>query len=133
MLLAEQIATYLDTCDLGTYSPSGSSGNIYIDMLPEGENKIAIYNKGGPSHDSKLGYKHPSIQIIYKGNRNPIEAAGIADSIFDALHGFHSDYFVNGQNYIVSCLSSQSQPEMIGANEQGYFEYSMTFIVEYKI
>ena len=133
MILAQQIATYLYYLELGIFEPENSNGNIYIDRLPEGEQKIAIYNRGGVQSDSKLGYQTPGIQIVYRGNRNPIDSFQIAESLFFALNGFNGDTFIDGGNYIVSCLSQQAGPEILGANENGYFEYSMNFLVEYQL
>jgi hypothetical protein len=133
MILAEQIAIYLNYLELGIYSPNGIDGNIYIDILPDGEQLISIYNTPGIKSDSKLGYFSAGIQVIYRGNKNPIDSFKIANDIMQALHGFHSDYFAMGENFIVSSLSLNGSPECIGTNKNGNFEYSINLDVDYKI
>lgn len=134
MILAEQIAYYLAGLELGNYSDVDTDGNIHIDKLPDGEAVIAIYNRPGRPSDCKLGYQTAGIQVIYRGDKNPIESMGIAEEIFFALHGFYRDYFLADYgNYIVSCLSEQGSPECLGANQNGNFEYSMNFNIDYKV
>ena len=133
MILAEQIAIYLNYLELGIYSPDGIDGNIYVDKLPDGEQLISIYNRQGVESDSKLGYYTAGIQVIYRGNKNPIDSFEVANNILLALHGFHSDFFAVGENFIVSCLSINGSPQCIGTNANGNFEYSMNFNVDYKV
>lgn len=133
MIIAEQIATYLSENSIGSYSENSTDSTIFIDSLPDGDDIISIYNKSGVKSDSKLGYFTAGIQIIYRGTRNPIESCEIADSIHELLHGFNKDYFVTGENYIVSCLSIQGSAVGIGVNKNGNFEYSLNFNVEYKV
>jgi len=127
----EQIATYLNDQGIAIYEDTVNS-EIFLDNLPDGSDIFAIYNTKGRKIESNLGYKAVGIQIIYKGTNNPITSKVQAESCYDILQG-HSGYFVTGQNYIVSCLSPACGAEKIGTSSHGEFEYSMNFIVEYKV
>lgn len=131
MLIAEQIAKYLTSQSVGTFNKTGSSGNIYVDWLPEKDNIIAIYNREGRPNTLGLGYKNPAIQIIYRGTKNPITSMEKANQIFDTLNGF-SGILTTGGNHVVSIISSQGGAASIGKNKEGHHEYSMNFIVDYK-
>lgn len=131
MTIMEQIATYLNNQGIATYEDTINS-EIFLERLPDGNNIFAIYNSKGRKIESNLGYKAAGIQVIYRGVKNPITSKVTADSCYDILQGF-SGYFVVGQNYIVSCLSLASGAENIGMTKHGEFEYSMNFIVEFKV
>ena len=133
MILAEQIAFYLDSKELGNYSDCDTDGTIHIDRLPDGEKLIAIYNRSGRPSDSSLGYQKPGIQIIYRGDKNPIESMEAADEIFTVMQGFYNDYFLETYgNIIVSCLSENGGAYGLGANKNGNYEYTMNFNIDYK-
>jgi len=132
MTIAEQIATYLNAQSIATYSDAITS-KIFIGQLPDGSDIYGIYTRPGKPIESDLGYKSVGIQIIYRGTLNPIASQVEADTCFDALQGY-SGKFVTGQNYIVSCLSKTgSNAYCLGTTEKGYFEYTMNFLVEFKI
>lgn len=132
MLIAEQIATYLDEQAVGSYTPAAITGNILIDQISEEKETINILHRPGLKSDSKIGYQMGGIQIWYRGNKNPIQSYTKAKEIFDTLNGFNSDYFVAGENYICSCLSLQGAAERIGVDSNGNYEYSINFLVDYK-
>lgn len=132
MLISEQIAIYLSILELGIYSPDGTDGNIYIDQLPPGKQYISIYNRGGIPGDDKLGYTIPGIQIIYRGDSNPISSSKVAQDIYECLIGIHDRKIYDDGNHIVSFLSENGGPTCLGTNEEGNFEYSTNFRVEYK-
>ena len=132
MEIAQQIAYYLFYLELGTYDEEGINGNIFIDILPEINNSIAIYNKGGVSPHFKAGYREINIQILFKGDKDSINSFKDAKNIFEALlerTGKLLDF--DEFNYIVGFISNQSQPQHIGLDKNGNHEYSMNFSIEY--
>jgi hypothetical protein len=157
MLISQQIAYYLTYQGIANYTELDTEGNVFIDILPEGENRTGIYNRTGNKSDTKLGYQLAGVQIIYRGTQNPIESFTKAQEIYFALHGF-SGFFVSneslewgitemawlvgdvpldgypdgGENWIVSCLSNQGGAERIGISENGEYEYSINLVVDYK-
>ena len=158
MLISQQVGYYLAYQDVGSYTELDTEGNIFVDILPEGPERIAIMNRAGVRSDSIiLGYRSVGIQIIYRGTTNPLESYQKAQEIFETLHGF-SGFFVSneslewgitqmewlladvpldgypdgGENWIVSCLSPSGGAEKIGQSQNGEYEYTMNFVVEYK-
>lgn len=127
VIIAEQIANYLNDQGIALYEDSSDSG-IYIDILPEKNQVFAIYNQTGQYSESDLGYRRVGIQIIYRGNDNPLSSYETADLAYKALQGFSGDL----ENYIVSCLSRSGGPVRMGTDNQGNYEYTMNFIIEYK-
>jgi hypothetical protein len=132
MLISKQVALYLHALGVGIYDEESANSTIYIDALPAENNVIAVYNRAGNGRDSKLGYTASGVQIIYRGNVNPITSMESAKQIFNSLVDLASIHFVEGENYIVSCKSLQGQPERIGQSKEGQFEYTMNFIIEYQ-
>lgn len=157
MELAQQIGLYLAYRGVAEYGELDVDSDIFIDVLPEGSDKIAIYNRSGLNGDYKLGYRNIGIQILYKGDRSSITSFGKAKEIFDTLYGFegyllsndilkwaqvHLEWIVadlpwggweaGGLNWVVGILSTQSQPEHLGIDKNGYHEYSINFTLEYK-
>lgn len=133
MIIAEQIANYLFYLELGTYSPEGIDGNIFINALPEGREMISIYNRGGTEIDILNGYEKIGIQIIYRGTENPVYSFEIAQDLFRALTEVISMELIQGGNFIIGITAIQGQPEMLGRATAGEFEYTMNFVVEYKV
>lgn len=131
MIISEQIASYLDEQGIGTFSKADNSGNIFIDYLPSGGEVVSIYNKAGNGGDTRSKYRRIGIQVIYRGNKNPIASFEKAQEVFVSLNGFEGTFAASG-NYVVSCLSLQGQAECIGKSQAGDYEYTMNFIVEYK-
>lgn len=130
--IAVQIATYLSYKGLCNFTPEDVTGNTYIDQLPEGNNLVSIFNTKGVKSDIK-DYRSLGIQIIYRGDSNPIESYNIADGIFLALQRF-TGYFTTTGNKIVDCYSlSGGGAELIGQDNNGSYEYSMNFIVDHKV
>lgn len=131
MILSIQVAKFLDSQEVGSYSES-TEGNIYIDFTPEGGEKICINNRVGRKSDSMSDYRTAGIQVIYKGTENPIESLESAEKINNTLHGF-SGFFIPEGNEIVSCLNFQGGPYFLGVNNEGKFEYTMNYLIEYKL
>lgn len=133
MIIAEQIANYLFYLELGIYSPEGIDGNIYVDALPEKSQTISIFNRAGIESDILNGYEKTGIQIIYKGDENPVYSFEIAQLIFRTLTEVISKELIAGGNYIIGITTTQGQPEMMGRAKSEEFMYTMNFVVEYKV
>lgn len=130
--IAYQIATYLSDTSVGSFTPDDVTGNIYIDMMSETPNTIAIFNQGGLAQDL-TSHKELGIQIYYKGDSNPIQSYDKATEIFDCLQHLKGVIASDG-NYIVNCYSPNSSgPTRIGRDENGNFEYSLNFIISFSI
>ena len=125
MSLITEIAQYLDNEGIGTFDESGTTGNIFIASLPQTPDTcISIYPNGGLPADSKMSYDKPTIMILIRGTTNPIIAETLAQQIYDQLHGFHHNTFVESGLWILSCLAAQSAPNWLNVDENGRHEFA---------
>lgn len=132
-MIAEEVAKFIEILGLGIFDPEGTTGNIFIEQLPDlPEKAIALYSSGAASADSKLNYDLVTVQILVRGSEDPRDAQSLAQEIYNELHAFGDAPFISGGSYIVSCLGLQSQPILLGKNDKGNFEYSLNFDIEFQ-
>jgi len=127
-MLVVEMAKYLAEIGLGKLDETGANGNIFVGVLPESPDEcISLYPTGGQYSPTGEPYDDPTVQIIVRGGQDPRTPAELAQSIYDALHGFRGGSFVDGGAYIVSCRGLQSAPAHIGRDENRRHEYSVNF------
>jgi hypothetical protein len=133
MELTKQIAMFLDENGFGTFDESGLTGDIFINAIPNKPNQaMAVFSTGGPSSDPRGEYGRASIQILIRSNpSDPRSTEEKAQQIVDRLHGFNSGAFTIGGNIVFDTSAQQSGPNNIGPDENGRFEFSQNFIIEY--
>ena len=130
-MLIVEIAKYLHNNNLGIFDETGTSGNIFISVLPsKPEQCISIYQTGGATADVKLGYDNPTIQLIVRGTGHPKNSYDKALDIYNQLHGLSALEFIPGGSWIVSCIGLQSGPAYIGQDKNGRHEHSLNFILD---
>jgi hypothetical protein len=88
---------------------------------------VCLRASGGPRPSGKLEYDLPTVQIIIRGDSDPRTGYDLGWTIFNALHGYHDASLIAGGIYVVGCLSIQSGPVGIGADENGRHEYTLNF------
>lgn len=132
MTLTEQIATLLSNLGLGSYTPAGTTGDIYLTQAADTpDNAIAVARYGGIESDSLLGYDQPTVQIRVRGdNIDPSVSEQRAQAIYDALHGMSTRYLVPGGTYLVLCIGTSGGPIYIGTDLKNRFEWSTNFRME---
>jgi len=126
MQIAEQLAVHLHNKGLGLFTKESNDGNIYIDFVPSLQNSITIINRPGNEADIRNSYKTSGVQIYYRGTDNPLTSYEKAEEIFNALNGLKGKL---NSSYVVQCFSFQSGPENVGRSENGWFEFSMNFLI----
>lgn len=127
MLVAE-VATYLASQGLGTFDTTGTSGTIFVEVLPESPDEcVAVYSRAGSGSDSGLPYDYPNVQVLVRGTQDPRGAESVAKSIYDALHGLRNISLTVGGTWLVGCKGIQSGPVHIGRDDNGRHEYSLNF------
>ncbi|MEA0553760.1 minor capsid protein [Lysinibacillus irui] len=130
-MLAIELAEYLHAQKLLKFDKNGASGNTFINIIPASPSEaFGIFQTGGMQSEVKLGYDRPTLQIFYRGDKNPIATAEKVQEIYDTLHGFSHQSFIEGGSYILSCLGLQSGPVHVGTDENGRHQYSLNFIIE---
>jgi Bacteriophage minor capsid protein len=135
MELSKQVAEHLDANGFGTFDETGVSGNIFINTIPDQPHEaVAIFTTGGPGSDPKNTYGRSNIQVLIRTIPNdPRGGETKATGIIRSLNGFNSDYLTPGGNYVVDVTAIQSGPSQIGQDQNGRFEYSQNFTIEYSI
>jgi hypothetical protein len=131
--MTKQLAVFLARSGFGVFDETGTTGNIFIETIPEQPDvALAIFSTGGPGNDPLDEYIRLSFQIIIRTiPHDPRAGALLAQQIVDALNGFNSDYLADGGNYIYDTTAQQSGPNNIGRDQNNRFEYSQNFIIEY--
>lgn len=125
-MLAAEIAQYLDDRGIGTFAPSGTSGNIFISFLPDSPDEcISIYHRGGLRGDSTGRHYFPSIQLIVRGTKRGNSGWDTAMQALDALQYFHHGRLISNGEYIIRTDCVQSAPAYIERDEKGRVEYSI--------
>lgn len=131
MLVAE-IGNYLHMQGIGIFDATGATGDIYILTQPSTpDNCIAIYPRGGPPSDSKLGYDMVSVEILIRGNL-AVDTFERAQRIYNLMHGMKDKFFMSLGFYVVNCMADQSAPNYIGKDDNKRFEFSLNFTIEIK-
>ncbi len=132
MLLSE-LAQFLHNNNWGVYDSEGVDGNIFISTTPNNPDTIiALYPTGGLISDVKLLYDKVSVQVWVRGTSNPSVGNSLAQNIYNELHGFYNDCFVEEGFYIISVIGMQSSPIHVGQDVDGRHQYSINFHIEFK-
>jgi hypothetical protein len=129
--LSHEFAQMLDEFGLGTYDPTGTSGDLFVGSLPvEPEFAVKVSRYGGVESDAKHGYDEPQVQVWVRGPRGDAEAAeSRAQAVYDACHGLRRRDLPGGTR-MLSCIGTQAGPVDVGLDEHGRHEWSVNFRVE---
>jgi hypothetical protein len=124
-MLSKQIALYLQSQSLGTVGTS-----LFYGFLPTASGTIAVvYDTGGESPGSRLGYDYPTFQIRTRANAgaNTIENAYTkAADIYNVLQSI-SDVTLNDGTKLVDVTALQSAPISLDKDESGRAEFTLNF------
>jgi hypothetical protein len=126
-MLAAALATYLHTEGIVTFDASGSTGNTFIDVLPDTPS-VAVMIKEVPGKASEIGVAevNNSVQILIRGDTDPRTAHELAWEIYDALHGQVNTNLGGLDYYIVLCQAANA-PGNIGQDDNRRHLYSINF------
>jgi hypothetical protein len=127
--ITEEFAQLLHNLDIGTYTPNGTTGDIFLTSAADApDSAIAIARYGGPEADSLLGWDMPSVQIRVRGdNLDPRVAENRAQQVYDALQGMASRHLPNG-TWLLLCVGSG--PAYMGRDLKGRYEFVCNFRTE---
>jgi len=129
-MLAIELARYLHDKGLVTFDQNGSQGSCFIGTIPpKPDEAVAIYHYEGLPASTVHGYDSPRLQVRVRGTEDPRVGFQLAQSIYEALHGFEG-YLVEGGYWIVSCEGLQSGPVHIGTDQNGRHEYTVNLEIE---
>lgn len=121
MNLAEQIARFLESRELGAFSDAG--GTLFLENLPpQPDAAIMVRHTGGLMPDgTKL--TQPTFQIVVRhpSLRTAVETA---NAVHAALR-YHTDSLVEGESEVSIVWPLQDAPVYIGRDENGRHLYSI--------
>lgn len=133
MSIITDVMLYLANKGIVQYSATGGDNNVFMGRLPaEPSSAIAINPSGGYGASIKHDYDLPTLQILVRGTVDPRVGYEKALQIYDALHGFGSDRFIEGGHWVVKCEGIQSEPVYLGQDENGRHMYTLNFALEIK-
>lgn len=109
---------------------AGVGGNVFEGFLPDEPNRcVAVLPSGGYDADAGLPYDKPSIQIIVRGDDDPVWALDMWQAVYSAVQALRNITLPDG-TYVVSIQAIQSGPVHIGKDDSGRFQYGMNLETE---
>ncbi|MCO1575030.1 minor capsid protein [Crossiella sp. SN42] len=126
MSVTEEYALLLDQLGLGNYRPEDTTGDVYLDALPQTpDTAVAVARYGAGEADSTLPYDPVRIQIrvrVAVGERTAGEAR--AQRIYDNLHGMGSRYLPGG-TWSLYITGVNGGPAYLGVDLNGRPEWTV--------
>ena len=130
-MLIKEIAQYLHARSIGVFDEVGSSGDIYLGILPDTPDRvISIFQRGGQEADPRNEYRTVLVQVITR-SFDKHDGMNLGQSVIDVLSGFHGE-LIPGGTHIIDCIAMQSAPVDIGNDAKGRYEWSVNLTIEYK-
>jgi hypothetical protein len=128
--LLDGLARHLHAAGLAVYEPSGTGGDLFIEVMPPAPDVCVVLTLyGGPDPDSKLGYDEPSLQARVRGGQDPRVSRVRAEAIRDELHGLGPVTLPDG-TLLLSSVAVQAVPASIGIDATGRHEHVCNYRLE---
>lgn len=114
----------------GLVYSEAAGGNVFEAFLPDKPDRcVAVLPSGGYEADAKLPYDRPSIQIIVRGDDDPVWALDTWQAVYSAVVALRN-YTLPDGTYLVSALPIQSGPIHIGPDDSGRYQYGLNLECE---
>ncbi|WP_405018173.1 minor capsid protein [Kitasatospora sp. NBC_00070] len=120
--LLDSLARHLQAAGLLTYDPAGTSGDTFVETLPQLPDRavqLTLYGAGEP--DPLNGWDERSLQVRVRGTADPRISRARAEAIFSALHGL-AGVELPGGLWLVLCVAQQT-PYPLGVDSAGRHEH----------
>lgn len=128
--LLDGIAQYLAARGHGTYDPTGTVGDVFIEQMPSTPDECVVLTVyGGPESDSLLGYDEPRLQVRVRGTTDPRVSRRRCEAIRGALHGLSQATLPDG-THVILAVALQAAAETIGADSNRRHEHVCNFRME---
>lgn len=127
------IAKKLETLGHGTYTPSATTGDLFIGKMPQTpDTAIAVYYGSTGESDSGLDYDEVAFQVRTRAGTDPRTAAATLQDIYDDLHGIGTTTITDGTTTwtVIDILATQSAPVPLGQDDANRWEYTLNFRAE---
>jgi len=126
--MLEGIALYLHAEGIVKFDPSGVSGDMFVEHLPDQpRDAVALMSTGGPEEPSVL---HPfdtrTFQVLVRGGADPRPPKARAWAIYGALQGLSNTELPDG-TWVVGIGAIQAGPIRLGPDENNRHMFSLNF------
>ncbi len=130
MNVAVALCRYLHAQSLVSFDEVGTGGNCFYNHLPDQPSTaVMVKDTGGnlTQYGASLGYDEPTLQLLFRGTRDPRTGKAFAQSIYDHMVSLHAVTLdPDGEAVrLIDCQSLQSAPAHIGTDENGRHLYSL--------
>jgi len=133
-VIARALAKYLDAAGLVTYDATGTTGNVFLEHLPDAPDEALMVlstggNPLGPA--ATYGWDEPTVQVMVRGvPEDPETPQAAAQAIYDELQGLRYvtlDAGGDDEVRLCSCSSLQTAPFNLGRDEKGRYRFTLNF------
>lgn len=105
-------------------------GNVFEEHLPaDPDVVVGVYTIPGREADTLHPYDSPGVQLIIRGDTNPLTAVELWYLLYDYLHGKRNVSLPDG-TYLVWAIATQSAPVRIGPDSAGRHQFSLNLRCE---
>lgn len=128
------IAKKLETLGHGTYTPTATTGTIFLLKMPQTPDAaIGVYP--GPTGESSAAdaYDEVAFQLRFRaGAADPRTALATAQAVYDDLHGIGATTITDGTTTwtVIDIIATQTAPVPIGQDDANRWEFTLNFRAE---
>lgn len=133
-MIARALAKHLHAAALVTYDPTGATGNVFLEHLPDAPDEaLMVLSTGGNplGAAATYGWDEPTVQLMVRGAPDdPQTPASAAQELYDALQGLrYVTLDPGGEDEVRLCVceSLQTGPYNIGRDEKGRYRFTLNF------
>lgn len=127
--LPDGLAQYLAVRGHGTYDPTGTTGDMFVEAMPSTPDTCVVLTQyGGPESDSLLPYDEPRVQVRVRGTTDPRVSRARAEAIRSELHGLTAVTLPDGTE-LISAIAMQPVASL-GVDDNRRHEHVVNFRTE---
>lgn len=113
-----------------SFNASAPGGNVFVEHLPKTPIRaVAVYSRPGPEASSLHPYDEPHVQIVVRGDEDPVWAVDMWWAIYTVVHSRRNEDLPD-DTHLVYALVIQSGPVHMSPDENGRFRFSMNIRTE---
>lgn len=133
-MISRALAKYLDAAGLAVYDPTGTTGDCFLEHLPDAPDEaLMVLSTGGnpTSAAATWGWDEPTVQLMVRGApEDPETPHAQAQALYNELQGLRYRTLDSGgadEVRLIICESPQSAPFDLGRDEKGRYRYTLNF------
>lgn len=135
MMAATAVALWLHARGLGVYDPAGTSGDLFIDVMPSTPAEAVMVNStGGLAVDGgqEWGWSTPTVQLLARGGADPRVSAQRLLDVLAALPTLASTVWTDdtGSLRITGARAVQGEPVRVGQDDNGRHRHSINLSLD---